>query len=308
MSVKDKLVAEVVARVVGSFTKGNSPLKSPKRVPRWAKTPVGKLAIKRYGITMHEVESFDGLKLNAIRFRSRKGCYWKKKNHVVVLVHGFRGQQTMMWQELPIFLPLGYDVVTLDLRASGLSEGKKNYTMGYDEAKDVGAVCQWIREEYGGDVVLGLVGQSAGAATVLLYAPEDPNLAFVIEECGYCGMVDTLHELRDRQLKFVNWDEFLPRVLKHGAVGDVTYDDVQPISAVAELDPDIPLLVQHSIPDTFIVVDNADRLYEAKRGKKEMFKYAKGDHAQAFYKQPVQFRNDIVSFMKKNDLLKRKVF
>lgn len=304
MSVKDKLIAEVMARGVAAFTTKNF-----QNVPRSAvafvkKTPPAAFVRDRYDVDVTTIPSFDGLKLNVTRFHAKKGCDWDGKNHVVLLVHGFQVQQAMMWFTLPFFLPHGYDCVTVDLRTAGLSEGAGINTMGYDEAKDVGEVCKWIRKEYGDDVVLGLYGQSMGSATIMQYSSSDPNLGFMIEDCGYASLVGTVHEIQQRFLSFVDWDTFLPKVLEYAKVGDVTYEDVEPIESVRKLDPDIPVMFLHSIPDAYIVCSNSEELYEAKRGKKEIHHYTLAPHSASFFFHPVQYKKDIDAFLKKYDLVK----
>ena len=303
MKIKDKITAEIMARAVAAFTTKNFQNVPRPLVAALKKTPVLVPFIrKRYKTEVLEVPSFDGIKLNVTRFQNVKGCDWGGKKHVVLLVHGFQVQQCMMWFNLHFFMPFGYDCVTVDLRTAGLSEGKGINTMGANEAKDVAEVCKWIRREYGEDVVLGLYGQSMGSATIMQYSSDDPNLAFIIEDCGYADLKDTVHEIQQRILKFIDWDEFWPKVLRYATVGNVTYDDVKPIESVKKLDPDVPMMIMHSIPDAYIVVDNANRIYEAKRGKKEIHTYTKAPHSASFIYHPIKYYRDIKSFLKANNL------
>lgn len=306
MSIQDKIIADVVARGVAAFTTKNFQNVPRPLVAAVKKTPVlADFVRKRYRVDVTELPSFDGLKLNVTRFHCRGGCNWNGKNHVMLLVHGFQVQQAMMWFNLPFFLPHGYDIVTVDLRTAGLSEGKGINTMGYNEAKDVGEVCKWIRKEYGDDVVLGLYGQSMGSATIMQYCSHDPNLGFIIEDCGYASLVGTVKNIHDRFLKFVDWDEFLPKVLKYATIDGITYTDVEPIESVRKLDPDIPMMILHSIPDAYIVVENADRIYEAKRGKKEIHKYTLAPHSASFFLHPILYKRDVDAFFEKYDLGKK---
>ena len=73
---------------------------------------------------------------------------------------------------------------------------------------------------------------------------------------------------------------------------------------MAKLDPDVPMMILHSLPDAYIVVDNADRIYEAKRGKKEIHKYTLAPHSASFFMHPIQYKKDIDAFLKKYDLVK----
>ncbi|MBQ8083148.1 MAG: alpha/beta fold hydrolase [Bacteroidales bacterium] len=306
MSTKDKLIADVVARGVAAFTTKNFQNAPRPMVAAVKKTPVlADFVRNRYDVDVHTVPSFDGLKLNVTRFRAVKGCHWDGKNHVILLVHGFQVQQAAMWFDLPFFLPHGYDCVTVDLRTAGLSEGKGINTMGANEAKDVAEVCKWIRQEYGDDVVLGLYGQSMGSATIMQYSSKDPNLGFIIEDCGYASLEGTIKNIHDRFLGFVDWDEFWPKVLKYASVGDVSYKDVEPIESIRKLDPEVPMMILHSIPDAYIVVENADLIYDAKRGKKEIHKYTLAPHSTSFFFHPLQYKKDIDAFFEKYGLLKK---
>lgn len=303
MSIKEKAVAEGAARAVAWFTTSE-----PQNIPNQLvavlkKLPVTPYIRKRYNTETFTFQSFDDLTLHGTVFHSVKGCNWDGKNHVVLLVHGFQVQQAVMWPEMAFFLPHGYDCVTIDLRASGLSD-KTKCTMGYFESMDVAKACEWIREKYGDDVVLGLYGQSMGSATIMRYSSEDPNLGFLIEDCGYASLSDTVREIHDRLLGFVDWDEFYPKVLKYAEVSGVTYEDVQPIESIKKLDPDIPMLCLHSLPDAYIVCDNVDKVYEAKRGKKEIHKYTLAPHSGSFMFHPIQYNKDISDFLKKYGLTK----
>ena len=51
-------------------------------------------------------------------------------------------------------------------------------------------------------------------------------------------------------------------------------------------------------------MDNADRIYEAKRGKKEIHKYTLAPHSASFFMHPIQYKKDIDAFLKKYDLVK----
>jgi len=300
--IKDRVINEGVAFAVAKFTTMNFQNVPRPLVAKLKATPAARIIEKRYNVDVHTVESFDGIKLNVTRFRAVKGCEWGGKKHVVLLVHGFQVQQAMMWMNLPFFLPHGYDCVTVDLRTAGLSEGKGINTMGANESKDVAAVCKWIRKEYGDDVVLGLYGQSMGSATIMQYSSNDPNLGFIIEDCGYADLEETIHEIQQRLLKFLDWEKFHPRVLRYARVGDVTYADVKPIESVRKLDPDIPMMILHSTPDAYIVIDNADKIYEAKRGKKEIHKYSLAPHSASFMLHPVKYYRDVSSFLRRNGL------
>lgn len=303
MSKKDTIVAEVMARGVAWFT-----THEPQQVPLplvdlVKKSPVGKAIKNHYKAEAFEVRSFDGTRIAGTVWHNPKGCEWNGKKHVVLLQHGFEVQQMVMLFNLPFFTTNGYDCVTIDLRRSGISDMDKFCTMGYNEAKDVASAAKWVREQYGEDVVFGLYGQSMGSATIMQYSPEDPNLAFMIEDCGYANLKNTIHEIQSRVLKFVNFEEFYPRVLKYAEVDGVTYDDVSAIDAIRRLDPEVPTMYLHSTGDTYIAPKNVEVLFEARPGtKKEMHTYSIAPHSASFFFHPIQYKKDIDAFLKKFDL------
>ena len=62
------------------------------------------------------------------------------------------------------------------------------------------------------------------------------------------------------------------------------------------------MMILHSTPDAYIVIDNADKIYEAKRGKKEIHKYSLAPHSASFMLHPVKYYRDISSFLRRNGL------
>jgi uncharacterized protein len=73
-------------------------------------------------------------------------------------------------------------------RINVIYSGKAVTTMGYYEARDLKKVCDYIRAKFSEEIILGTHGESMGAATVMMNAPLDQQLAFVIEDCGYSDL------------------------------------------------------------------------------------------------------------------------
>ena len=291
-------VIDIAAKACAKYI-SSEPQQVPKPIVAWMKkTPVADYIRKRYQVDTFAFKAFDGINLVGTRFRSVKGCNWDGKNHVMLLNHGFGVQQLVMWMILPFFLPQGYDCVTIDLRNSGLSD-KAICTMGYNEAKDVAEACNWIRKEYGDDVVLGLYGQSMGSVSILNYAPNDPDLSFIVEDCGFASLENLVRGFHSQALKFLDWDPFWAKILEVGDLDGATYDRNRPVDAVAKIPAELPILFLHSIPDTTIFVSNVDELYEAKQGEKELHKYTKAPHSLSWAFHPKLYYNDIDAFLKK---------
>lgn len=97
----------------------------------------------------------------------------------VLLVHGHDATKSQM---LPIAAALHdrYDLVLVDLRASGQSGGTQQ-TLGAREQLDVAAILTWLQAEKGSDRIAAL-GVSGGAAAVLADARTDDRIDAVIAD------------------------------------------------------------------------------------------------------------------------------
>ena len=109
------------------------------------------------------ITSQDGLKLVATHFSPDKPSrLW------AILVHGYGRNQSYVWDYAAEYIKRGYHVLTPDLRAAGLSEGKY-LTMGVKESNDI---VLWAKEIVQKDENAQIVlhGISMGAATVMMTA------------------------------------------------------------------------------------------------------------------------------------------
>ncbi len=252
-----------------------------------------------YKMKQFYLESFDGTNLKVSRFKSPNGCEWDGKKHVVIVAHGFQVNQLAAMVQVPMFADMGYDVITWDQRQAGDSDQTK-CTMGANESKDCGEIAKWVRAKYGDDVVLGLYGQSMGAATVMMYAPNDPNLAFLIEDCGYADLKATMKDIQSSYLTFVDFDNFYEAANRYATVGDVNYDSVKPIKAIRALDPSVPALFLHGEGDTYIAPKNVKKLYNAKKGIKEMKTFPLAGHSQSYYFDIIGYTECVANFLAEN--------
>ncbi|KAA8528133.1 hypothetical protein F0562_035616 [Nyssa sinensis] len=107
------------------------------------------------------VETSDGVKLHARIFKPIEEI---KDNLVIVLVHPYSvlgGCQGLLKGIASGLASKGYRAVTFDMRGVGRSTGRASLT-GFQEIKDVVAVCKWVCENLSANRIL-LVGSSAGA-------------------------------------------------------------------------------------------------------------------------------------------------
>lgn len=127
------------------------------------------------------ITSHDGLKL-------RGRLYMQDESTPFVIgMHGYRSTPMLDFSGgAPLSINYGLNVLLPDQRACGESEGKV-ISFGYNESIDTLTWIEYVRERWGADRKIVLVGVSLGASTVIMAAgrgvPE--NVKGVIADCPY---------------------------------------------------------------------------------------------------------------------------
>lgn len=107
----------------------------------------------------------------------------------VVLVHGLNRSRIEMIRKVPALHARGWNALLFDLRHHGTSGGSLR-SFGHFERQDVVAAAALARERSPGPVVLW--GVSMGAATALLAAADDKEVAGVVADSSYRSLRDTV--------------------------------------------------------------------------------------------------------------------
>src|ERR671916_16342 len=134
------------------------------------------------------VRSSDGLSLSA---------WWVEKPgspRAAVLVHGWAGDMSDLHvvDTALVYHQAGFNVLMLDLRAHGGSEGER-VTLGYQEVRDVRGALSWLEERGFSPQEVVLHGWSMGGAAVVQAAP-GTDVAAVVEEAAYADLPPLLWE------------------------------------------------------------------------------------------------------------------
>ncbi|MBQ8041479.1 MAG: alpha/beta hydrolase [Lachnospiraceae bacterium] len=194
--------------------------------------------------TVH-VMSKDGLKL------AGKYYHYKDDVPVVIFFHGYRccairdGNGMFLYSK-----KLGYNILMVDQRAHGLSEGK-TITFGIRERFDCLSWVNYIIERFGKKTRILLTGLSMGAATVLMASdvglPE--NVKGIIADCGYSspkGILKTVMKDLHYPVGITYWMAKLGAKVFGGF-------DIEEASAVDALkNTKISILLIHGDDDRFV--------------------------------------------------------
>ncbi len=213
-----------------------------------------------------------------------------------IITHGYTYNRCGSVKYANIFYKLGYNVYIYDLRHHG--ENKRCFcSMGYYESQDITDIIAYFRRNYGEDIIIGLHGESLGAASSIMATGRDSSIDFLVEDCGFADL-DSLTKYLCKRLFH------LPGILTH--VGSwisyihrgIRYDRICPLHVLLKNDR-TPILFIHGKDDTFIPMEHGMRLYESYRGPKELALFDGADHAESFSSDRDRYRDVVREFLNK---------
>lgn len=238
------------------------------------------------------IMSKDGLRL------AGKYYHFKDDAPVVIFFHGYRccairdGNGVFTYAR-----KLGYNVLLVDQRAHGLSEGK-TITFGIMERFD----CQnWVRfvvERFGENTKILISGLSMGAATVLMAAdtglPE--NVKGIIADCGYSSPKEILQEVM-KELKVPTGITYCLAKVAARLIGGF---DVEETSALKALkNTKVPVLLFHGDDDRFVPYSMSAECQKMRRDHIELMLIKGAGHGMSYCVDPKTYEAALQSFCKK---------
>lgn len=211
-----------------------------------------------YGLDYGEVEvqSSDGLRLSA---------WWVEKDRprAAILVHGWGADKSgrHVLETAAVYEEAGFDVLMLDLRAHGGSEGER-VTIGYREVRDVEGAVSWLKKRGYDPEQVVLHGWSMGGAAVLQAAP-GTGVAAVLEESAYADLPPLLRERIPDVSGLPPF--FTPGIFLVGQyLLGIDPWAVRPVEEAGQLSREgVPVMIIHSRDDEVVPFGHAERLAEA---------------------------------------------
>lgn len=229
------------------------------------------------------VESFDGLKLNAYNVHNHDN------NDYMILVHGIWNNSSSMYSRAYEFDKLGYNVLLIDQRSSGKSEGEY-YTYGFKESLDLNLWINYLIQKYPG-VNICLYGLSMGAATVMMTTANTlpDNVRCIVEDCGFSSVKEELEHVlnKDYNIAFTKIITYLLESKMKYKFG-MSFDDISAKKCLEN--NEVPIMFIHGMADDYVPYEMSKILYNHNKGPKKFYPVPDAAHCEAVL-DPEYFSN-----------------
>ncbi len=237
------------------------------------------------------ITSHDGLKLH--------GRYYAVADNapVIIVFHGYRSAALRdSAGGFTLGLKLGYNVLAVDQRAHGKSEGRV-ISFGIRERYDCLKWVEYASRRLGKDTPVILCGISMGAATVLMSAslnlPE--NVRGIMADCPY----STPSAIIRKVCKDVGYPPTLSYpFLWLGSLifGGFRLDSCDAVSAVKHTS--LPILLIHGGDDRFVPCEMSGQIYENCKDHAQLHIFPDAGHGLSYIIDHVRYEEICLNFLR----------
>jgi len=211
----------------------------------------------------------------------------------MILSHGYTDNRIGSLKYARMYLDLGFNCIIYDLRGHG-QNAPAFTSYGILEGKDLACLIEDTRERYPELSMLGLHGESLGAASTVTALKYRPQAGFVIADCGFSDIENVLREgYRNAHVPGFLFDlaDLGARLRFHFSL-----KAMRPIDSLDE--NRIPILFIHGAEDRFILPVNSQDMYERTQGPKEIRLIPGAGHAESILTDPVSYRAAVSDFLR----------
>ena len=243
---------------------------------------------------MHTIKTKEGFKLVGRLFKAEN-----KTDNVVMLLHGYnsKGMKDNAIKAIG-YLNRGFNVLLVDNRACGDSEGRYQTCGAKESLDDLIWIDKLVRMFPNGDIIID--GCSMGAATACLISKNNlpKNVKMIVSDCAYMNFGYVFKELIHRYVKvganiLYAGISFWCTIMNGGS-----FKKHSPLKAVEN--STVPMIFIHGKEDRYIPYESAEELYNNCAFKqKELVFVENAGHVASCEKNPDKYFGSVLDFYNK---------
>ncbi len=224
-----------------------------------------------------------------------RGWFIKNDNSkgTILLIHGWNDTKEDLLNHSAYLYKNNYSSLLFDLRAFGDSDGDFT-SLGYFEKNDVLGAIDYIKSRDDINQNLGALGQSMGAASLVLATIETNDLKAIILDSSYA----TIHQVTGRRFKRThNLPKYpLATLLTFfgGLLNDFNAFDLAPLRYIDQVN--IPIFMIQGDSDKLVFIEEARRLYDKANQPKQIWITEGADHRKSYEYYPEEYEEKVVGF------------
>ena len=212
----------------------------------------------------------------------------------IIVSHGYTDNRMGALKYVEMYMDLGFNCIIYDLRGHG--ENATDFTTyGVREAQDLKCIVDDTRKRYDDISVLGLHGESLGAATTITSLKYKPEIDFAVADCGFSDIDNVLREgYRNAHAPvfLVDLADFTGKIRYKYSI-----KEMRPIDSLN--DNKAPILFTHGADDTFILPKNSEDMAARTAGYSEIHIIPKAGHAESILTAPNDYKDYVERFLEK---------